>query len=325
MLPWVFGMSAVLVGACVGSFLNVVVHRLPQEDPQMRSLGGRSRCPRCGAQIPWRNNLPVLGWLMLRGRGRCCGQPIAKRYLAVEVLTAAAFLLLALWPPHGAVVDTAGNVSGVALLAWSFDAAFLSFLIACAFIDWDHRILPDVLTKPFMAIGALAVPLLVPGFSGRPEDLDLGGLAPVPGSILVSLIGLGTGFGLTYAIRVGAHALFRKEAMGFGDVKFMGAIGAFTGWEGALLTFFLGSVVGAFGGLLHRAVTGDAYVPFGPFLAIGAALTLFAREPIVQFLFVTWPAWQRSSPLAAAVMAGLALLCMLTLVVLVRRGRGNNG
>ena len=112
--------------------------------------------------------------------------------------------------------------------------------------------------------------------------------------------------------------------MGFGDVKFMGAIGAFLGWDGALMTFFLGSLVGALGGAVHRLVTGDAYVPFGPFLAIGAALTLFARDPINLFLFETWPEWQRTAPMAPALVGGLALLGILALVFLVRRGRRGN-
>jgi len=318
MLSVVFGTSAALMGACVGSFLNVVIHRLPQEDPSRRSLGGRSHCPHCGQQIAWRDNLPILSWLLLGGRGRCCGAPIAKRYPTVELLTALLFLALWLWPPHGSCVESS-EIVPTALLANLFDAAFLSFLVANTFIDWDHRILPDALTKPFMAVGVVAS-LLVTGYL-RPLAPDL---APTMDSLLASLLGLGTGFGLTWAIRVGARAAFRKEAMGFGDVKFMGAIGAFLGWDGALMTFFLGSLVGALGGAVHRLVTGDAYVPFGPFLAIGAALTLFARDPINLFLFETWPEWQRTAPMAPALVGGLALLGILALVFLVRRGRRGN-
>ena len=117
MLSVVFGVSAPVLGACVGSFLNVVIYRLPQEDPSKRTLGGRSHCPHCGAQIRWRDNLPIVGWLLLAGKARCCGQRIAIRYPLVEALTAALFLLLWLYPPHGPViVDDAQQWSSV---SWS--------------------------------------------------------------------------------------------------------------------------------------------------------------------------------------------------------------
>ncbi|MEC7584893.1 MAG: A24 family peptidase [Planctomycetota bacterium] len=317
MLSVVFGTSAALMGACVGSFLNVVIHRVPQEDPKQRSLGGRSHCPHCGEQIAWRDNIPLLGWLLLRGRGRCCGQAIGVRYPLVELATALLFVALWLWPPHGAwLAPGTSELLSERLIAGLFDAAFLSFLLASSCIDWDHRILPDVLTKPFMGVG-VAASLVVTGYL-PPLDPTL---TPMMNGLLSSLVGLGTGFGLTWLIQVGARAAFRKEAMGFGDVKFMGAIGAFLGWEGALLTFFLGSVVGAVGGLVHRFVTGDAYVPFGPFLAIGAVLTLFVREPILVFLFQTWPEWQRTDPMAPILVGVIALIGLLSLVFLVRRGR----
>ena len=148
-------------------------------------------------------------------------------------------------------------------------------------------------------------------------------MAPKFASVITSLIGLGVGFGLTWVIRVGARAAFKKEAMGYGDVKFMGTVGAFLGWDGALLTFFLGCVVGAIGGIAHRLVTGDAYVPFGPFLAIGAVVTMFFKSAVVTLLFETWPEWQRSTPMAMPLMLGAALLCILALFLLVRRGRAN--
>jgi leader peptidase (prepilin peptidase)/N-methyltransferase len=311
-----FELGAALFGACVGSFVNVVVHRLPQADPAQRSLGGRSRCPRCGKQIAWRDNVPVLGWVLLGGRARCCRQPISPRYPLVELLTAGLFFALAAAPPHGAA---AGDARWPALLPLAFDAAFVSFLVACTFIDWDHRILPDALTIPFMVLGCTVVPFLAPGYAGTIAGFP----SPQLSSILASLLGLGTGYGLTLGLRSGARRVFRKEAMGFGDVKFMGAIGAFLGWQGALLTFFLGSVAGAVGGVAHRLATGDAYVPFGPFLAIGALATMFFSAPIVRLLFETWPEWQQTSPLAMPVVTTAAAVCVLALVLLVRRGRGN--
>ncbi|MGE3172966.1 MAG: A24 family peptidase [Planctomycetota bacterium] len=312
-----FEVGAALLGACVGSFLNVVIHRLPQEDPAKRSLGGRSHCPGCGARIAWHDNVPVLGWLWLRARARCCRMRISPRYPLVEALVAALFVAVVHQERHGPLF-LGDAVRWPAMLGAGFDAAFASFLVACTFIDWDHRILPDALTKPFMVLGCLTA-FVTPGYAGS-VDVHL---APALDGLLASLLGLGAGFGLTWGIRVGARRVFKKEAMGFGDVKFMGAIGAFLGWDGALLTFFLGSVVGAIGGIGHRMVTGDSYVPFGPFLAIGALATMYFKAPLIEFLFTTWPEWQRSSPTAMPLMMGLALLCVLALYVLVRRGRGN--
>lgn len=321
MLQIVFEVAAVLFGACVGSFLNVVVHRLPQEDPGKRSLGGRSHCPRCGAQIAWRDNIPVLGWLVLRGRARCCRQPISIRYPLLEALTALLFWAVAHWPPHASthpVLPDGTQWSAPGVIAAIADAAFVWFLLACTLIDARHRILPDKLTFPFMGIG-VALGLLLPGYV---EPLG-GRLPPRLDGLLAALLGLGTGYLLTEGIRQLARVVFKKEAMGYGDVKFMAAVGAFLGWDGALLTFFLGCVVGAIGGMLHKVVTRDSYVPFGPFLAVGAAATLWWRDPILVFLFETWPEWQRSSPSAAPIMAGAALVSLLALVILVRRGRGN--
>jgi leader peptidase (prepilin peptidase)/N-methyltransferase len=312
-----FEVGAAVVGACIGSFLNVVIHRLPQEDPARRSLGGRSRCPKCGAQIAWHDNLPIVGWLLLRGRARCCRQRISVRYPLVEALTAALFFCAAHWPHSGSPFDEGADF-WPPMFAAAFSMLFLAFLVASTFIDWDHRILPDALNIPCSVIGCTLVPFAAPGYAGSLDGTISEGLD----SLLASLCGFGTGFGLTWAIRAGARVVFRKEAMGFGDVKFMGAIGAFLGWDGALLSFFLGCVVGAVGGLLHRLATRDAYVPFGPFLAAGAVLTLFFKAELFEFLFHTWPDWQRSSPAATWLMAGSALVCIIALVAIVRRGRG---
>ncbi len=318
-----YELAAAGFGACIGSFLNVVIYRLPQEEPSQRSLGGRSKCPHCKKSISWRDNVPVFGWLMLRGRSRCCRQRISVRYPLVELLTAVMFAVLLRASPHGAMLVTTElgvSLDWSLLLPTLFDAAFVSFLIASTFIDWDHRILPDALTIPFMAIGCTLVAFTCPGFAGT---IAPGSMSPELDSILASVFGLAAGYGLCLAIRNGARPIFGREAMGFGDVKFMGAIGAFVGWDGALWTFFLGSFTGAIGGLLHRLVTKDSYVPFGPFLAIGALLVMFYKAPIHEFVFRTWPEWQRSSPMAVPFLGGAALISILALVLVVRRGRRN--
>lgn len=308
-------------GACIGSFLNVVIHRLPQADPARRSLGGRSRCPQCGAPIRWYDNLPVLGWLRLLGKARCCGARISWRYPLVEALTALLFVLLALYGRHvplGSMLDNGDLVFHWSnVLGFAFDAALVSMLIACSFIDLDHMILPDRITLPGMAVG-LVGSFFVTGLAGRLPGIRNQDLA----SVLASALGIGTGYGVAWLVHVGARPLFKKEALGRGDVKFLGMIGAFLGWQGALLTFFLASLVGAIGGGLHRLITREHYIPFGPFLAIGALLVLFFQKDILHFVFVTWPLWQEQSAAAPYLLSGATVFCILALVFLIRRGRG---
>lgn len=319
----VFEVGAALLGACVGSFLNVVIWRLPQEDPRQRSLGGRSRCPHCGTQIRWHDNLPVLGWVLLRGRARCCGKGIAVRYPLVEALTAALFLALAMWTPFGPVLVPAANgvgeaVDTAAAAAFGLQAVFIALLVACTFIDFDTQLLPDVLTKPGMALGLLAG--FWPGLAGAITADDATPLALR--TLLASLLGLLVGAGTTWLIRAAGSRVFRREAMGLGDVKFLGMIGAFLGWQGALLSLFLGCIAGALiGGVLALRSGLGLKIPFGPYLALGALVSLFAARPILDLLFVQWPEWQRSSPNAQWFLLALALLSLSALFLLVRRGR----
>ena len=266
-------------------------------------------CPHCGGAIAWFDNIPVLSWLIvLRGKGRCCGKPISARYPLVEVLTAALVAGLFLW-----AFETAEDlrVPGLILL-FCFGVWFLAVMVACTFIDVDHRILPDVLTKPTMFVGLLGA-ALVPLHPVEPPDWF--------GSLLQGLLGMATGLLLTDTIRRVATFLFRKEAMGFGDVKFMGAIGAFVGWDGAILTFFLGSAFGAVYGVLHQWITKEGQIFFGPFLALGAVLTFFFRPEIVEFITVTWPDWQAQLQPSPAILVGIAVICMACLFFLIRRAR----
>ncbi len=310
--------AAGALGACLGSFLNVVIHRLPQDEPAARSLGGRSRCPGCGTPIRWHDNVPVLGWLMLRGKARCCGTRIAARYPLVELLTAVLFALLALYGPRPLWGGTPPGWLSGNLATFAFQAAFVAMLVASTFIDMAHRILPSAINYPGLVLGLIGA-VVAPGLAGDPVA---GRLTPAMASLLASALGALAGAGLTWTIRVVAQAFFRREAMGLGDVKFMAMIGAFVGWQGALLTFFLGCVLGAVVGIVHRWLTRDEMIPFGPFLAVGALLTLFWQKPILWFLFETWPAWQRESPTAPWLVAGAALLSLIALVMLVRRRAG---
>lgn len=315
----VFEVGAALLGACVGSFLNVVIWRLQQEDPRQRSLLGRSHCPHCGAAIPWFRNVPVLGWLALRGRAACCGKAIAVRYPLVEALTAALFYALAAHgPAEPLVVDGAAvAVDAAAAATFAALATFLSLLVALTFIDFDTQLLPDALTKPGIVLGLAAG--LWPGVAGPISDEPTTSLALR--TALASLAGALAGGGLTWGIRAIGGALFRREAMGFGDVKLMAMIGAFLGWRAALLTMLLGCVLGAVCGGIGLLFGGSAKIPFGPYLALGAVLALFLGEAIAHALFVTWPEWQRRHEGTQWALAGAASLALVLLFVLVRRGR----
>lgn len=307
--------GATVLGAVVGSFLNVVIHRLPQRDDQ-RARGPRSACPHCGAPIPAKLNLPIVSWLWLRGRARCCGARISARYPVVEAITAALFLLLASHPPRPWLAPSFADLWSAAAFAFVVRAVFVADLVANTFIDLEFRILPDKLTKPLMVIGPLSAalqPLLLEPFPGL-EDV-----APQAQALLTSLFGMATGFGLTWAVRAGARLWLKKEAMGFGDVKLMAGIGAFLGWQGALMTFFLGCLLGAVAGSARLLFVRDPYVAFGPYLAAGAVITLFLHGDLIEFLTVTWPRWQAEHVSSPWLIAGFALLAAGAVLILLRR------
>ncbi|MCC6783209.1 MAG: prepilin peptidase [Planctomycetes bacterium] len=307
--------GATVLGAVVGSFLNVVIHRLPVRE-QQRSRGARSACPHCGAPIPATLNLPIVSWLWLRGRARCCGARISARYPLVEALTAALFAMLAWLPPRPGLVPSFAELGSLAAFAFVVRAFFLADLVANTFIDLEFRILPDRLTKPLMVVGPLSAVLApeliepLPGFES---------VAPSALALITSLFGMGVGFGVTWAVRTGARLWLRKEAMGFGDVKLMAGIGAFLGWQGALMTFFLGCVLGSIAGSLRLFFVRDPYVAFGPFLAAGAVISLFFHADGIEFLTETWPRWQAEHVSSPWLIAGLGLLAAGALLILLRR------
>lgn len=331
-MHWVMLGSAACFGAIVGSFLNVVSHRYHPETG-WDSVMGRSRCanPDCRKPIPWFHNVPVLGWVFLRGRTACCRQRLSVRYPLVEALTALLFLWLAAAAPFGEPLElvrvaTPGGVfveprwHGEALAVMVLQAAFLALLVVSSDIDLKYRVLPDRLDLPGTALGVLGA-FALPGLAGPvPGWVDSAHLA----SGLSSIVGALAGAGFTYGIRVLGERVFRKPAMGLGDVKFMAMIGAFTGWEGALMAFFVGCLAGAVIGVLMKSLSGDSYIPFGPFLAVGGVAALLHREDLSGFLFTTWPEWQnriiRESPwIAVLTLVG----CLLLLILLVRRGRAH--
>jgi leader peptidase (prepilin peptidase)/N-methyltransferase len=280
------GMAAAL-GAIIGSFLNVVVHRVPRDEPLGLFRKTRSYCPSCKAGIRWSDNIPILSWILLLGKCRACGWRIPVRYPLVEASCAALFALAVLradalgWTPAwlGALVA----------------AAFSAICLAATAIDFEHKILPDELTLRAGPAVALLGAIFVPGI----HKTALFGhelvptLSPALASLVVGVVGAAMGGGIIALIRWLGTLIVRREAMGLGDVKFMAMCGLLLGpWE-SVLAIMVAMVGGSVLGPLIWAVTRNREIPFGPFLAMGALAVLFYGDAIHDLIFVTYPAWVR--------------------------------
>lgn len=246
------GFSAAL-GLVVGSFLNVVIGRLPLGQSISTP---RSRCPKCETPIAWYDNIPVFSYLVLRGRCRKCKTSISVRYPMVELLTALLFLTVKL------------RFGGTFLL-FIHDYPFVAILVATTFIDLDHRLIPDKLTLPGTALGLLTA-YWTPGLG-----------------IVSSLSGAVLGFGLFYAIAWYYQWRTGKAGMGGGDIKFLAMLGAFLGPTGVVTTMLissiLGSVIGIAWAAYQRRVNGEgtllqATIPYGPFLVLGGLYSYLLSE-----------------------------------------------
>ena len=234
-IPAVF--AAFLVGACIGSFLNVVIHRLPRGES---IVSPRSRCPGCGRAIPAWENIPLVSFLALGGKCAGCGEAISWRYPAVELLTAAGFGVIFLL-----------DGPGIPLLR---DLLFFSLLVPIAFIDIDHRIIPDELSLGGLAAGIFLS--FLPGGDWK-------------GSVAGALLG----GGILYATALLYEKVRGVEGMGGGDIKLLAMIGAFVGWRGTLATIFFGALLGAIGGMMVMRKGGDGLktaIPCGPYLCVAA-------------------------------------------------------
>ncbi len=259
-------------GACIGSFLNVCIHRIPLD---LSVVAPRSFCMRCKRTIPWYFNIPVASYFILRGRCRYCREPFSFRYAFVELLTAFLFVLACIaYPPGGTEpilrIEPLPSLSAVPVM-W----LFASGLIVGTFVDFDHYILPDSVT-----IGGMAAGLLLSGLV--PE---LHGATTWWGGLKDALIGLAAGFGVLQTIAVLGSKAFKKEAMGFGDVKLMAAIGAFLGWKAVLFcvvaSSFFGTIVGVSLILLGRSRLGSR-LPFGPYIALSGLVWVFWGPKLVD-------------------------------------------
>lgn len=254
-----------IFGLLIGSFLNVCIFRLPRNC--MSIVKPRSRCPKCLNWIAWYDNLPVVSWAALGGKCRHCRNPISVRYTLVELMTGALFLYAGWRAIYG--VSSPGWPQAV---RFAVEAWFLSALIVSTFIDLEFRILPDEITLSGVVIGlaaSAAFPFLQ---AGLPSPIREPHLA----SLTASALGAVVGGGSIYLVGVLGKLVFRKEAMGLGDVKYMAMVGAVLGWRGVLLTFVIACLWGSLFGIGKLIVTRRmGYVPFGPFLSVGALTMLF--------------------------------------------------
>lgn len=273
-----FGMFACAMGACVASFLNVCIWRLPRGESV---VSPPSHCPNCNARIKWYQNIPILSWCCLRGRCANCHKPISIRYTVVELLGAALFLLAYLqWGmPFFLGLEPALGLQKLTCL-WAVPVFWLVFtgLILGSFIDLAHFYLPDRVTIGGMILG---VPLsyLVPELQGETARLP---------ALCWSLGGLAFGFVFLWLIGFVFSKIVKKEALGFGDVKLIGAIGAFFGPAAVLFAIIVSSFVGAVVGLAlilrgKAKLGGFTAVPYGPFLALGAVMWMFWGPRIVAW------------------------------------------
>jgi leader peptidase (prepilin peptidase)/N-methyltransferase len=250
---------AFIFGLPIGSFLNVVIWRLPREE---NIAFPPSHCPVCNAKIRPYDNIPVVSYLILRGECRDCGARISARYPIVEFVTACLFA--AAWPLAGG------------FLGWDFAAAIImtGLGVAITGIDIDHKIIPDELS-----IGGLVVALiLAPLRAGDWRGLLYAALAAAFGAVLLLLV------------RLIGSAILKKEAMGLGDVKLIAMIGAFTGWQNVLLTIFLASLIGTIGGIIaiarSKKMRKERLIPFGPFLMAAGLISFYFGDSIIRWYLV---------------------------------------
>ncbi len=235
--------AAFVLGSVIGSFLNVCIYRIPEGES---IVSPPSRCPKCGEQIRWYQNIPVVSWVFLGGKCAGCKTSISFRYPLIEVLTGLLFV---------AVIYSFG-FSLATLVYW----VFLASLVVLTFIDLDHQIIPDVISLPGILVGffcSFAIPWL--------PWLD-------------SLLGILLGGGLLLAIAWGYQALTGREGMGGGDIKLLAMLGAFLGWKAVFPIVFFASLAGTLVGvpaMLLQKSDGRLAIPFGPFLAFGATIYLF--------------------------------------------------
>jgi leader peptidase (prepilin peptidase) / N-methyltransferase len=239
-----------ILGACLGSFGNVVIARYPAGESVVRP---RSRCPKCKQPIKAHDNIPILSWLMLRGRCRNCEKSISPRYPAVELICG--ILFAALYLKLGLTVTLAECL----IFGWG--------VVIASFIDLDHRILPDVLTLSGIVVGLL------------------GALVNPDRGFAEALIGVLAGGGFLWLVAYVYSVIRKEEGMGGGDIKLLGWIGAVLGWKSVIFTVLVSCLSGSLVGGIYAATQKSGMktaIPFGPFLALAAVLYIFIGESVMR-------------------------------------------
>lgn len=256
-----FDFIVFMLGAAFGSFFNVCIYRMPREES---IVNPPSHCPKCNKPIRWHDNIPLLSFLVLRGKCRDCGTLISPRYLFIELLTASLFL--AVWLKY--------EFQWVAPIYW----ILVGGLIVSTFIDFEHYIIPNEITYGGVLVG-IALSLLYP---------PLHAVEGIGSSFLQSLIGALAGGVTLLLIAMVGEKIFKKEAMGMGDVKFIAGIGAFLGWQAALFTIFASSVLGGVIGLLLVLTSKKGWgsrIPYGPYIALAALVWIFFGRELINWYF----------------------------------------
>ena len=262
-MPYFIPIFIFIFGSIWGSFLNVCIYRIPQE----RSILWPPSTCKCGERIPFYFNLPIIAWFILKGKTSCCAEKLSFRYPFVEAITGALFLCS--WLAHEPKVALIGMV-------------FIAILIAATFIDLDYMIIPDIFSIGGMLIG-VTLSIIIPELHGFSQ----GGLESHWYSWIQAMLGVFIGTSIIYWIATIGEIILNKPVMGEGDVKFLAAIGAFAGWQGALFSLFGGAFIGTIiilpylliQRLKNHKEPKLQEIPFGPFLALGA---------IVYFLWLSY-------------------------------------
>ena len=245
-----FPFFAFVFGSVVGSFLNVCIHRLPRGES---ILFPPSHCPQCHHSIRFYDNIPIISYLVLRGKCRFCDTPISPQYLSVEILSAVFSVILFFHYP---------------LLEYLVYFAFFSSLVVITFIDLKHQVIPDIISIPGIGVGFLSSFAL-----SRISYFD-------------SLLGIVLGGGILYAVAMTYYLIMKTEGMGGGDIKLLAMIGAFLGSKAVLVTIFLSAFLGSAVGVAFMIFKGKGRkyaIPYGPFLALGAITCLFWGDSLVAW------------------------------------------
>ncbi len=256
MPEFLFVLFVFITGMCIGSFLNVCIYRIPEGKSIVYPS---SRCPGCEHPVGWYDNIPLISYMLLKGRCRHCGRRISFRYWLVEASIGVLAVLIYL------------------KFGWTIEAliyfAFVATLVMISLIDIDHMIIPDILSLPAIPLCVLAS-FILPSMT-----------------FTRSVLGVLAGGGSLYLVAQTYYWVKKEDGMGGGDIKLLAMIGALTGWQGVLFTIFIGSAIGTIAGVLMMIVAKTPSIkfriPFGPFLSLGAVLFVFCGPELIRWYLLS--------------------------------------